>query len=208
MKSKKIIAFTLMLIGALLVVSAIGLLCYNYYDAQRAEKASLKALPAVKMIIERSKSEEDTAVNQEDIVPEIGEIPEMTIVNIDGYDYIGVLSIPSLGIELPVMSDWDYSRLKIAPCRYYGSVFNDDLIIAAHNYSTHFKNIINLIPSDIVIFTDMNGLDHIYSVVCTDMIKPTDVSGMLDSGFDLSLYTCTQDGQMRITVRCERASLS
>lgn len=34
---------------------------------------------------------------------------------INGYDYIGVLEIPALNLTLPIMADWDYDRLKIAP---------------------------------------------------------------------------------------------
>ncbi len=41
--------------------------------------------------------------------------PEMTVVEIDGYGYVGVLTIPALELELPVMSEWDAARLKIAP---------------------------------------------------------------------------------------------
>ena len=38
--------------------------------------------------------------------------PNMPTVEIDGY-----LSVPSVGLELPVMAEWDYDRLKTAPCR-------------------------------------------------------------------------------------------
>lgn len=84
----------------------------------------------------------------------------MTQVRIDGYDYIGCLTIPSLDLELPVMSDWDYTRLKIAPCLYYGSLETDNMVIAAHNYDCHFGRLSQLNIGDEIIFTYMN------SVVC------------------------------------------
>ena len=65
--------------------------------------------------------------------------PEMTVVEIDGYGYVGVLTIPTLELELPVMSEWDAARLKIAPCRYSGSTKTRDLVIAGHNYTTHHR---------------------------------------------------------------------
>ena len=48
---------------------------------------------------------------------DIGE-PAMPTVQIDGYDYIGYLELPTVGLTLPVMESWDYDRLKLAPCRY------------------------------------------------------------------------------------------
>ena len=62
----------------------------------------------------------------------------MPAETINGYDYIGVLEIPALNLTLPIMADWDYDRLKIAPCRQFGSVETNDLVIAGHNYKTHF----------------------------------------------------------------------
>ena len=38
-------------------------------------------------------------------------MPEMEI---NGYRYIGFLSIPDLKLELPIMSTWNYRKLKIA----------------------------------------------------------------------------------------------
>jgi len=58
---------------------------------------------------------------------------------IDGNNYIGVIDIPCLGLSLPIISDWSYPNLKIAPCRYKGSAYQDNLIIAGHNYQSHFK---------------------------------------------------------------------
>lgn len=43
--------------------------------------------------------------------------PEMPVVMLDGYEYVGYVEIPALELKLPVMSDWDYNRLTLAPCR-------------------------------------------------------------------------------------------
>ena len=36
--------------------------------------------------------------------PEATQVPEMPTAQIDGYDYIGTLTIPALELELPVMA--------------------------------------------------------------------------------------------------------
>ena len=95
-----------------------------------------------------------------------------------------------------------YPQLRIAPCRYYGSTKTGDLVIAAHNYSRHFGNIRNLSAGDEVYFTDMDGEITAYEVAEVDTLNPTDVEEMTDSGYALTLFTCTYGGQSRVTVRC------
>ena len=63
---------------------------------------------------------------------------EMPVLQADGKSYIGVLDIPALGLSLPVMSQWSYPNLKLAPCRYTGSAYSGNLILAGHNYPSHF----------------------------------------------------------------------
>ena len=100
------------------------------------------------------------------------------------------------------MSDWDYNRLKISPCRYYGSTKTDNLVIAAHNYKYHFGYLGKLKPGDVVIFTDMESETRRYKVISVEILMPTDTQKVKDSGDDLILYTCTYGGAKRITVRC------
>lgn len=117
--------------------------------------------------------------------------------------YMGLLSIPSLGLELPVMSDWSYPNLRIAPCRYSGTVADGNMIIAAHNYRSHFGRISELDSGDEIIFTDGSGVMHKYSVVQSDIVNGKDPAGM-EAGsedWDLTLFTCTYSGQSRVTVR-------
>ena len=43
-----------------------------------------------------------------------------------------------------------------------------------------------------------------YEVLEIEILNPKEVSKMIDNNFDLTLYTCTNDGLNRITVRCNR----
>ena len=50
----------------------------------------------------------------------------------------------------------------------------------------------------------MNSNTYYYEVALVEILKPTEVLEMIDSSFDLTLYTCTSDSRNRITVRCNR----
>ena len=127
---------------------------------------------------------------------------EMPMKEIDGETYIGVVEIPSLELSLPVMSDWSYPQLKKAPCRYVGSVYSHDVVICGHNYDRHFGRLKELVPGDEVRFTDMDGNVFRYSVCAVEQLAKTAVEEMQTGDWDLTLFTCTKGGVMRVTVRC------
>ena len=37
-----------------------------------------------------------------------------------------------------------------------------------------------------------------------EILKPTEIKEMIESNFDLTLYTCTKDSKSRVTIRCNR----
>lgn len=127
---------------------------------------------------------------------------EMPTEEIDGHDYIGVLEIPSLELSLPVMSEWSNEKFKMAPCRYVGSVYSEDIVIAAHNYQRHFGKLKTLREGDEVCFTDVEGNVFIYAVSGFDTLGKKDVEEMTTGEWDMTLFTCTPGGAKRVTVRC------
>lgn len=118
------------------------------------------------------------------------------------------LSIPSIGLALPVMQQWSYPGLKIAPGRYSGSLYTDDLVIAGHNYARHFSPLTHLTVGTEVLFVDMNDNTWHYAVSDTEVLQPTQIEEMAvktpDSNWDLTLFTCTTTGQARYALRCVR----
>lgn len=199
MRSK--IGITLMVLGTVLILGALSLVLYNHNEAARAAEASQKVMPElVQQIQERYQNSTDE--NSTHTIPNYYD-PTMTEVEIDGFAYVGYLYIPSLELELPVMSTCDETRLQYAPCRYSGSTKTDDLVIAAHNYYGHFANLYQLETGAEVIFTDMDGVVSKYDVIAIDTLQPTDVAEMVAGDYDLTLFTCTFGGQSRVTVRCD-----
>ncbi len=186
-----------MALGTLLILSALGLLVYNQQESDIAGDAADVALEQVAVTIqERVETAKETQELPDPYVT------EMTVVDIDGYGYIGYLSIPVLDMELPIMSEWDYDRFKIAPCRYSGSTKTDDLVIAGHRYARHFSPIDRLHQGDEVIFTDMDGVVTHYEVAEVTVLDPTAVEEMASGEYPLTLFTCTYGGANRVTVRC------
>lgn len=209
MKSK--LGIFCMVLGMGLMIGALILSRANRQEDMAAREASVDVMPQlVQQIVERTQEEEslpyDAALNipkeyltQEDLA--------MTEVEIDGNRYIGYLTIPALELNLPIMSTWSYPQLNIAPCRYTGSIRGEDLVLLAHNYSSHFGKISQLELGDSVIFTDMDGAMTHFEVVGKDLLDPTAVEEMTSGDFDLTLFTCTYGGASRVTVYCNRIKI-
>lgn len=190
------------LLGVVLLLAALGLYGYNRWeDAQAGAEAQTVVQDLQEKVVEQTQSAASApAIDYSSLDP------ELPVVELDGYEYVGTVSIPAIGIDLPVMSEWSYPRLKIAPCRQFGSSRTDDLVIAAHNYESHFGKLTSLTAGDSVIFTDMDGIVNEYVVNKVEVLDPHSVEEVEHSGYALVLYTCTYGGKTRVTVFCDRAS--
>ena len=196
---------TLILLGLLLLLGAGGLAAYNIWDGIRADRAS-------QHIIQEMDIGQDLV---EALDREPDDDPEMPVIEVEGYYYIGILEIPSLQLTLPVMDRWDYTRLKISPCVYSGSYKTDDLVICAHNYARHFSPVKRIdIGADVYLITVDCRVYH-YQVTNRETLQPGAVENMIENTnnttdgtitneWDLTLFTCNTGGQTRCAVRCAR----
>ena len=203
---RKAIGIGCVIMGVICLISSVGFVFFNHLEDKKAQESSQVFLHSAQLAIQEQEFPSQPPIEEtEPSVPE-AEIEEpnleMSTISIDGYDCIGILSIPVLELELPVFTGWSYEKLKIAPCHYYGSYISGDFVIAGHNYRAHFGRLSELQPQDLVIFTDAEGTIHQYEVFLLETLTANATKEMISSGFDLSLYTCTPGGSNRVTVRC------
>lgn len=189
--------------GLLLITAALLLTAYNLWNERQAGVSAGEVLAQLPEPVQTSAS---LAEPEEQEIPDYILNPdmEMPTVDINGNLYIGTLEIPVLDLVLPVMSEWSYPKLKIAPCRYAGTAYQGNFVIAAHNYRTHFGSLGNLSTGDRVNFTDVDGNLFSYDVAEVQILNPAAIEEMVSDDWDLSLFTCTLDGKTRLTVRCDK----
>ena len=174
-------------IGLLLLLAALCLTAYNLMTDAMASMQVQVTLEALKPELEEAEASE----------------ADMPVKTVDGADYIGLLSLPAISLELPVIDQWSYESLRLAPCRYSGSAYTHNLVILGHNYAGHFRELKKLQPGDAVTFTDMDGNVFSCEVMALETLTPTAVEEMTEGDWDLTLFTCTVGGTTRLAVRCE-----
>ncbi|MDD6674486.1 MAG: sortase [Lactimicrobium massiliense] len=180
--------------GGLMLAAALALVLYNRWDSSRAQKAAANTVEQLEQEIPDDKQE-----GVED--------PDTTLktTNVDGIDYIGVLDIPSLNLSLPVASSFSYSKLRVSPCLYAGSCYSNDMVIAGHDYASHFGSLKWAEEGADVYFTTVDGKVFHYTVDSKEIMKPTQVQEMISGNWDLTLFTCTISGRERMALRCVKA---
>ena len=181
-------------IGIFCVVCSISLCAYNIYDSFRSYFVSQQKMNAYHVVKTSVGSIPDYVLNPDMDMPE---------VDVDGMSCIGTLEIPSLDLNLCVTSTFSDENMKQLPCRYYGSIYKNNMVIIAHNYWFHFGRLHTLKSGDEIIFTDASGNTFKYCVDAMDVVSPESVAEVTNGKWPLTLVTCTLDSQNRVVVRCK-----
>lgn len=199
MKNK--IGISLMIAGCIAIIAALCLVVHNISTDYNSGKKSVEVLRLLEYEIENKS--ENTSYGEKKIANEDGQ--GLKTVSVGDNTYTGIISIPEIGIELPVMSSWSYENLDISPCLYYSDP--EKMVIAAHNYSSHFGKIKELVSGDYIVFTDTENKVYVYEVINTEILDSYDTEKMISGNdWDMTLFTCTLSGTQRVTVRCREIS--
>ena len=120
------------------------------------------------------------------------------------YSVIGVLSMPQLGVRLPVIGEVSDALLKISACRISGGIDGKPkrLVIAGHNIKSHFKGLESYSIGDEIAFTTRDGDTYHYRMTEISALHKSEGADVLASdGWDLTLLTCKSDRTMRTMLR-------
>lgn len=195
---KQIRAVALVLLGLSMILTSAYFFSQYEQEAEIAGENAQQLLAALTEEIEQNQEQNlyDTAVQEQST-------GQMLQTSLQGYDLVGIIRVPGVGLELPVLDSWSYDLLKLSPCRYSGSIEGQDLILMGHNYKKHFAPLRQVSPGDRVEFLDASGSSHAYVVAGTEVLKPTQLDELTVSESALTIFTCTPGGYGRFVVRCD-----
>lgn len=152
-------------------------------------------------------SPEDTDLAQEDSssIPQLitewgsGDKAETT-----GYAVAGVLMVPELEIHLPILApeSWNESLMDYGPCIYYGSMEGHNLILAGHDYASHFLPLLDA-KEGMKVWIRTEGAEYCYKVTAVEEMHRSETDRLYQGDWDLTLFTCVPQTFNRLAVRCE-----
>ena len=110
----------------------------------------------------------------------------MSILSLDGTDYIGILEIPRYASSLPVGANW--GKVSKHPCRLGGSIYDGTLQIGGTSQKGQYDFYREISVGDAVYFTDMEGNRFSYTVTDICYEKHADQTALQRKDAALTLF--------------------
>lgn len=200
LKIYKTCAYILLIIA----IIVIGMIIYKYGSNQINEKESKHTIETFNQIEIKNDEEQETESSNE------------IQLEYKGYKVIGIVKIPQINIEYPIIEIGDIDPesakkpMKLSIIKYWGEKVNDygNLSIAGHNNKdgTMFGKTKKLKIGDIVELTDLTGKTITYSIYNIFVTDPNDVSILLPQDEkirEVTLITCTNGNKQRLILKAK-----
>ncbi len=195
MKNKKLIIYKILLI--LLIISAIvigGMIFNKQYEDQVYDNEN-------KDLVQLFHEQENE--NSKDDKKEIK-------LEYKGHKVIGLIEIPAIDLEYPILEKTTKLAMRTSISRYYGGEINEygNVSLAGHNnYSgTMFGKNKNLKLGDKVLLTDLTGTTieyEIYDIFVTNPDDTTILETKDNNTREVTLITCKNGRAERLIVKAK-----
>ena len=221
-RKKKLFKFEFFL-SVFLVCILSSYYIYAEYNRNESEQVSQQILAEVKADSTTKKIDENDVmviVLSEEIEQAIEAIQEeeernfntYTTSNGKKYETDAVITIPSIGITYPVLSETSDKLLEISVNKFFGPFGPNEVgnyCIVGHNYKNGkmFGRLSELVNGDVVELEDSTGRVVKYKVYDRYVVQPTDTSCASQNTkgkTELTLITCTNYGKERLVVKCRK----
>ncbi len=192
---KKITVYKIILI--LLIITAIILTALVIKKNVESSKIENQA----QTVLAEIKNKEISNAEGIDVIQEID-------AEIDGYKVIGIIRIPKINIEYPILEKTDKTSLNLSITKFWGEKINQkgNVVLAGHNNLNNkmFGKIDKLENGDIIELTDSQMVTVKYQVFKTYIIDPNDITCILpedETSREVTLITCTNGNKERFIVK-------
>jgi hypothetical protein len=164
------------LIGICLLAGAMAILALWRWNINGSEKQAQYYVNTLQMLVPAPQS----------AVPEERRDNTMSVLSIDGIDFVGIVEFPGYGSMLPVCAAW--GKTTKYPCHFSGSVYDGTLQIGATTQKGQYDFYRELSLGDTVLFTDMEGNCYTYAITGLHSAKHVDQAALQREEAQLTLF--------------------
>ena len=185
----------ILILGCLLVLAGLALaLVSQMVGKQDAVKARERAMQLLSRIPKTTRG-----------LPHTRQNTVMPVLQLDGVDHVAVLEVPMFDVVLPVVNGWDRSMLRRQPCRYYGSAYDNTLVIGGSDGEGQLAFVSRIDVGMQVLVTDMTGVQFAYRVRVVERSSQADADTLCTEE-GLTLFARNSYGLEYVIVRCTPVS--
>lgn len=198
----KILDICLFIVGLVIIVVII-LIALKYGQNAVNEKEMTNIVEQIKQVDLKSE-----LPNEEIDIEENTEISTITEIEIDGYKVLGIIRIPKIELEYPILNETTNTSMKKSITKFWGPELNQigNLTLAGHNNKdgTMFGKTKKLEKGDIIEIEDLYKNIVQYQIFDKYVIDPNDVScveSIDPSTREVTLITCTNGNRNRLIIK-------
>ena len=143
----------------------------------------------------------DSLENSDEAIAEINQ-------QIQGNKVVGIIKIPEINLEYPILETTSKETLKLSITKFWGNKINEigNVTLAGHNNlnGTMFGKLNKLKNGDVIELTDIQNTTLKYEVFKTYIIDPNDITCILpeqEGVREVTLITCTNGNKNRLIVK-------
>lgn len=192
---KKITVYRIILV--ILVITALVLVVFVIKKNVESNKIENNT----QSVLQEIKKEKESNPNDIDVIQEIDQ-------EIEGYKVVGIINIPKINIEYPILEKTNKESLKLSITKFYGEKINQigNVVLAGHNNLNNkmFGKMDKLENGDIIELTDSQMVTIKYEVFDKYIIDPNDISCIYpvdENSREVTLITCTNRDKNRLIVK-------
>lgn len=178
--------------GAVLLVVGLAVLLAWQWGIHRAAEKAQAYVSAICSVIPQPQG----------AAPEGRRENTMSVLSVDGKDFVGILELPGYGSKLPVGASWGDSGRY--PCRFSGSIYDGSLCIGATSQKGQYDFYREISVGDSVLFTDMEGNRYSYQVADIRYVKHADQESLHRTEGMLTLFIKNVYAFEYMVVSCNR----
>lgn len=193
------ILFVILLITALVII---GIIVNKQYNDKIYNEKNLDIV----QLFHEEEEKKEIAIEENETNEESREIN----LELDGHKVIGLIKIPAIDLEYPILEKTTKATMKIAISRFYGGKINEygNVSLAGHNnYSgTMFGKNKYLKLGDIIYLTDLKSKTieyEIYDIFTTDPNDTTVLETKDDNIREVTLITCKNGRTQRLIIKAK-----
>ena len=195
---KKILDITLILIG-IIIIATIILIIIKYAGNAKNEQEMDNIVEQIKKTnLNLELPNNETNIENNDI----------TEIEIDGYKVLGIIRIPKIDLEYPILNETNKESMKKSITKFWGPDLNQtgNLTLAGHNNKdgTMFGKVKKLEIGDIIEIEDLYKNTVQYKIFDMYVIDPNDVScvNSVDANAkEVTLITSTNGNKNRLITK-------
>ena len=164
------------LLGICLLVVAALVLFFWQWGIHKSQQEATKNVQTIRTLIPEAQG----------AVLEERQDNTMSVLSINGKDFVGILEIPKFGSSLPVCANW--GEVSQHPCRLSGSVYDRTMQIGTTSQKGQCDFYRDVSVGDFVFFTDMEGNRFSYEITDIRYEKHADQTTLQQEDAALTLF--------------------